>query len=116
MIDTERRDEVLARVRAQPVIMGIQRRQIEREHAVVIALECDPVFPGRRAAHQMIDHAPAIGTTIHQIAQMDDGCFWHRMVIAVDGDQFMRMQQQIKMAVNVAYGVAAHLDCPFRGR
>ncbi len=105
-----------AEVRAQALFLFLGVTQKAHEHAVVIALECDPVFPGRRAAHQMIDHAPAIGTAIHQIAQMDDGCFWHRMVIAVDGDQFMRMQQQIKMAVNVAYGVAAHLDCPFRGR
>jgi hypothetical protein len=65
--------------------------------------------------HQVIDDAPAIRAAIDKVAQMDDGGLAVARLAAVFGDQIMRAQEQVEMAVNVAYGVAAHHACPLCG-
>ena len=96
----------IAKITAQPVILGLGVIQKQAEHPVMVALQNHPVFPARLPLAQMLDHARAVGATVDQIADMNHRC---RAVAGdVGGNQAMRGLQQGKMAVDVTDGVGVH--------
>ena len=76
-----------------------------REHRVVIAAQHDPV---RGAATQVVDDAAAVGAPVHEVAQMYDGRAAVAGVALVRRDARMGGAQQVKLAVDIADGIAAH--------
>jgi hypothetical protein len=81
--------------------------QVIAKHAVVVALEHDPVFTRRDAVAQEIDDAAAVGAPVDQIADMD-----HRsrpMFGDVGFDPGVDFHEQVEVAVDIADGVGSHL-------
>lgn len=86
--------------------MGLYVGQIQGKHAVVVAFDHQPVFARCHTRAQIFDDAATVGATIHQIAKMDDGR--GAMAGLIGGDAVMRALEEVKVAVNVANGVAVH--------
>ena len=80
----------------------------EAKHPVVIALQGDPVFPGLRAFAQIGDDLGRVRATVNQIAQMDDGGGGASLMSLIIGNQIMRPEQQVELAVNITDRIAAH--------
>ena len=78
----------------------------------MVSLERDPIFASRCAGGKVVDHTAAFRAAIDIVAQMDDGRVMVAGLAAVFSDQVMGVKEQVEMAVNIAYGVAAHRSCP----
>ena len=89
----------------QARIMPAQIAQKARKHAVLIAQERDPILAPRMARHQIVNDPGAIGTPIHQIANMHDGAW--AICRLIGSNSVMRGFQEVQLAVDVAVGVGS---------
>ena len=85
-----------ARLDAGVVLLSVL--QEPGEHAVVIAQHHAPIAALSDALHDTVDHAPAVGAAIHQIAQKNHP----RVAPAVGFDPRQGLVEHVDLAVNVA--------------
>ena len=97
----------VTQIRAQAFVMVVDVRQEARKHAVMVAFQHDPILTLCDASAQVFNHSFAVGSAINQITDVDD-----RGVIAALIGRNARVQvlQQVKMAVDIANGIASHHD------
>jgi hypothetical protein len=63
----------IAEIDAQTRVVPRKIAQVSREHAVMIAQKGDPILSSQMALHEIINDAGAVRTTVHQIADVNDG-------------------------------------------
>ena len=82
----------------------------------MVALQHDPGLPIFDARPQIVHHALAVGATVNQIAEMDDGCIRIAGQAAVAGDAVMCIGQKPDLAVDIANGIGPHDLSGLNGR
>jgi hypothetical protein len=96
----------IAGIDAQAGVVPSKIAQISREHAVMIAQQGDPILSPEMTLHEIINHAGAVRTTVHQITDVNDGT--GAVAGLIGSNPGMGILEKPQLTVDVADGIGSH--------